>query len=39
VGRCVIEVKVVLLDILAVIAFAVGEAEQAFLQDRVAAVP
>ncbi len=39
VGRRVIEVKVVLLDILTVIAFAVVEAEQSFLQDRVAAVP
>jgi hypothetical protein len=39
VGRGVIEVKVVLFDIFAVIAFAVGQTEQTFLQDGVAAVP
>ena len=34
-----VEVEVVLLDVLAVIALAVGQAEQALLQDRVAPVP
>ena len=38
-GRGVIQIKVVLLDILAMIAFAVGETEEALLQDRVVAVP
>ena len=38
-GRRAVEVEVVLLDVLAVIAFAVGQAEQAFLEDRVLAVP
>ena len=38
VGRAV-EVEVVLLDVLAVVALAVGEAEQPFLQDRILAVP
>src|SRR6516162_413837 len=37
--RRAVEVKVVFLDIFAVIAFAVGQAEQTFLQDRVSAVP
>ena len=37
--RRTVEVEVVLLDILAVIALAVGQAEQALLEDRVAAVP
>ena len=39
VGRRAIEVEVILLDVLAVIAFAVGEAEQALLENRVLAVP
>jgi hypothetical protein len=39
VRRRAVEVEVVLLDVLAVIAFAVGQAEQALLQDRVFAVP
>ena len=34
-----IEVEITLLDVLAVIALGAGEAEQALLQDRVAAVP
>ena len=38
-GRRAVEVEVVFLDVLAVIAFAVGQAEQAFLEDRVLAVP
>ena len=38
-GRRAVEVEVVFLDILAVIALAVGQAEQAFLEDRVLAVP
>ena len=38
-GRRAIEVVVIFLDVLAVVALAVGEAEQAFLQDRVLAVP
>ena len=38
-GRSAVEVKVVFLDILAVIAFAVGEAEQALLEDCVLAGP
>ncbi len=37
-GRAV-EVEVVLLDVLAVVAFAVGQTEGALLQDRVTAVP
>ena len=39
VGRRAVEVEVVLLHVLAVVAFAVGEAEQPFLEDRVLAVP
>ena len=39
VGRRAVEVEVVLLDVLAVIALAVGQPEQAFLEDRVLAVP
>ena len=39
VGRRAVEVEVVLLDILAVVRLAVGESEQALLQDRVALVP
>ena len=38
-GRRAVEVEVVLLDVLAVIALAVGQPEQAFLEDRVLAVP
>jgi len=34
-----VDVEVVLLDVLAVVALAVGEAEQALLQDRIDAVP
>src|SRR5262249_43145331 len=37
--RRAVEVEVVLLDVLAVVAFAVCEAEEAFLEDRVPAVP
>ena len=37
--RSAVEIEVVLLDILAVIALAVGQSEQAFLEDRVLAVP
>ena len=39
VGRRAVEVVVELLDVLAVIALAVGQAEQALLEDRVLAVP
>src|SRR5262249_31451410 len=39
VGRRVVEVEIVLLDILAVVALAAGQAEQAFLEDGVLAVP
>ncbi len=39
VGRRAIEVEVVLLDVLAVIPLAVGQSEQALLQDRIALVP
>ena len=39
VRRRAVEVEVVLLDVLAVVALAVGEPEQALLQDRVALVP
>ena len=39
VRRRAVEVEVVLLDVLAVIALAVGQAEQALLEDRVLAVP
>ncbi len=38
-GRRRVEVEVVFLDILPVIAFAVGQPEEAFLEDRVPAVP
>ena len=37
--RRAVEVEVVFLDVLAVIALAVGQAEQALLEDRVLAVP
>ena len=39
VGRRAVEVEVVLLHILAVVAFAVGESEEPLLEDRVLAVP
>ena len=39
VGRRAVEVEVVLLDVLAVIALAVGQAEEPLLEDRVLAVP
>src|SRR5262249_24055780 len=39
VRRRAVEVEIVLLDILAVVAFAVGQAEQTLLDDRVFAVP
>ena len=39
VGRRAVEVEVVLLDVLAVVAFAVREPEEPLLQDRVFAVP
>jgi len=39
VGRGALEVKVILLDVFTVIAFVVGEAKEAFLDDRVAAIP
>jgi len=39
VGWRAVEVEIILLDVLAVIAFAVGQAEQPFLEDRVLAVP
>jgi hypothetical protein len=39
VGRRAVEVEVVLLDVLAVVAFTVREAEKPLLQDRVFAVP
>jgi hypothetical protein len=39
VGRRRVEIEVVLLDVLAVIAFAVGEAEQTFLENGIASVP
>ena len=38
-GRRTIEIEIVFLDILAVIAFAVGQTEQPLLQDRILAVP
>src|SRR5262249_29188479 len=34
-----VEVEVVLLDILAMVGFAVGQPEQAFLEDRILAIP
>ena len=37
--RQVVDVEVVLLDVLAVVALGIGQAEQAFLQDRVPLVP
>src|SRR5262245_38727101 len=38
-GRRAVEVEVILLDVLTVVAFAVGQSEQAFLEDGVLAVP
>jgi hypothetical protein len=38
-GRRRVEVEVIFLDVLPVVGLAVGEAEQAFLEDRVLAVP
>src|SRR5215467_2787808 len=38
-GGRTVEVEVILFDILAMIAFAVGQAEQALLEDRILAVP
>src|SRR5262245_35129312 len=38
-GGSAIKIEVVLLDVLAVVALAVGQPEQALLQDRVLAVP
>jgi hypothetical protein len=37
-GRAV-KVVVILFDVLAVVAFAVGEAEESFLEDRIVAIP
>lgn len=39
VGGCAVEVEVVLLDVLAVVALGVGQAEHPFLEDGVPAVP
>ena len=39
VGRRAVEVEVVLLDVLAVVAFTVGQPEQPLLEDRILAVP
>ena len=36
---CTVEVEVILLDTFAMIAFAVGQPEQAFLKDRIFAIP
>src|SRR5713101_3931968 len=38
-GWCAVEVEVVFLDVLAVVALAVGQPEQALLEDRVGAIP
>ena len=38
-GRRAVEVEVILFDVLAVVAFAVGQPEEAFLEYRVFAVP
>ena len=38
-GRRTVEIEVVFLDVLAVVALAVGQAEQPFLEDRVFAIP
>ena len=39
VGWHVVEVKIVLLDVLAVIAFVAGQPEEPFFEDRILAVP
>jgi hypothetical protein len=39
VGRSAVEVEVVLLHVFAVVALAVGQAEEALLEDRVLPVP
>ena len=39
VGRRAVEVEVVLLDVLAVVAFAVGQSEEPLLEDRILPVP
>ena len=38
-GRSAVEIEIVLLDILAVIALAIGQSKEAFFEDRVLAVP
>ena len=38
-GRRAVEIEVIFLDVLAVVALAVGQSEQAFLENRVLAVP
>src|SRR5215469_13414579 len=37
--RCAVEIKVIFLDVFAMIAFVVGEAKQALLQNGISAVP
>jgi hypothetical protein len=39
VGRCRVEIKVILLDVFAVIAFVAREPEEPFFEDRILAVP
>ena len=39
VSGCAVEVEVVFLDVLAVVAFAIGEAEKPFFKDGIVAVP
>src|SRR5262249_38314878 len=39
VGRGAVQVEVVLLDVLAVVSFAVGQSEQTLLENRILAVP
>src|SRR5262249_16050496 len=38
-GRRAVEMEVILLDVLTMVGFAVGEPEQAFLEDRIPAIP
>src|SRR5262245_23353240 len=38
-GRRAVDIEVILLDILAMVAFIIGQAKQTFLEDRVLAVP
>ena len=38
-GRSTVEIEVVLLDVFAVVALAIGQAEQSLLQNRVVAIP